>query len=232
MVRSINVKKLASIAMLLMAMASPSLAANEPQAILLAAGDITGCDDQDIKHAASTAAVLAREIRAAQQEHVPVKAVILGDLAYGEGTKAQFECFHRAWGKVLDESLSDPKSGVLPVPGNHDYKTQNGAAYYRYYESNRQVGPEHQPYYQLSFPAEWLILGLNSEIDGTAKSAQYAWLKKNLAASAEPCVLALWYLVLAGMATKKMTTSRAPNPSNKPKWRRLNPCSSPVGPRS
>lgn len=174
-----------------------SLAADKPQGILLAAGDITSCDAGDVERAGSTAALLKKEIDAARQQHIPVKVAVLGDLAYNDGTQAQFECFQRAWGKVLDESLADPKSDVLPVPGNHDYRVSQGKWFYRYFESNRWIGSEHHPYYQLTFPATatgaWRLFGLNSEIDSNSKSEQYAWLKKNLEASVERCVLAFWH---------------------------------------
>jgi hypothetical protein len=48
----------------------------------------------------------------------------------------------------------------------------------------------------LTFPAatgSWHLFGLNSEIESRSTSEQYIWLKKNLVASSEHCVLAFWH---------------------------------------
>ena len=48
-------------------------------------------------------------------------------LAYKHGSPQNFRCFDAAWGEFKDK--------ILPVPGNHDYETNNGAAYFRYFEA-------------------------------------------------------------------------------------------------
>lgn len=173
------------------------LAAGEPQAILLAAGDITGCDGEEMKSAAATAAVLAREIDVARKQRIPVKVVVLGDLAYEDGTKRQFACFRKTWGAVLAKKLADPAADVLPVPGNHDYGAPGAKWFFRTFERNVWIGAGRHPYYQLTFPENaagaWRLFGLNSEIGNARGSRQFRWLEPKLAASPERCVLAFWH---------------------------------------
>jgi hypothetical protein len=52
----------------------------------------------------------------------------LGDLAYDDGTSAEFaDCYHPAWGSF--------KARTRPVPGNHEYHTVDAAGFYGYFAS-------------------------------------------------------------------------------------------------
>ena len=49
----------------------------------------------------------------------------VGDLAYPDGTKENFECYDRTWGRV--------KSRTRPSPGNHEFHTEGATYYFSYF---------------------------------------------------------------------------------------------------
>src|SRR5689334_15232214 len=80
---------------------------------LLAAGDIGDCGGRP-------------DLTARIIEARPGTVLTLGDHAYSEGSADEFaECFARTWGRFKDR--------IRPVPGNHDYRQPNGAAYFEYF---------------------------------------------------------------------------------------------------
>jgi hypothetical protein len=97
------------------------LSAQQPIGILLAAGDIAKCNPASGKDEA-TAELLDTAI--AEAGVVPVRILALGDLAYDDGTEQQFKCFDASWGSKGKKQL------ILPVPGNHDYHTNDAAPYF------------------------------------------------------------------------------------------------------
>ena len=83
-------------------------------ATLVAAGDIAGCwwrwDD-------ATGRLL---------DQVDGTVLALGDLAYQDGDAAQFRaCYGPNWGRH--------RARTRPVIGNHDVRTDQGAAFYAYF---------------------------------------------------------------------------------------------------
>ena len=101
----------AALAGLLMAAGPSSPAAQPAPTIVLAAGDIAVCGRPG---AMRTAALLDR---------LAGTILAVGDLAYGEGTKAQFErCYGSTWGRH--------KARTRPVPGNHEYRSPGARPYF------------------------------------------------------------------------------------------------------
>lgn len=151
-------------------------APREPAVTILAAGDIAGCDTTGDEQ---TAAILAAN------PGVPVLA--LGDQAYPNGTPSDYaNCFDPSWGKL--------RARIHPVPGNHEYHTENASAYFAYFGAD--AGPSGNPasrgYYSFDLGA-WHIVALNSEQDIGANGAQLAWLRADLAATEKRCILAYWH---------------------------------------
>lgn len=107
----------------------------------------------------------------------------VGDNTQYRGTANEFKnCYAPSWGRV--------KGRTMPAPGNHDYGTQNAAAYFNYFGSN--AGPSGRGYYSYTAGA-WHVVSLNSEITGEAMTAQKKWLEADLADNPSVCTLAYWH---------------------------------------
>jgi hypothetical protein len=107
----------------------------------------------------------------------PTRVLTLGDNAYEDGSATDYSTkYNPNWGQE--------KSRTSPSPGNHDYHTANGAGYFGYFGV--------QPYYSFDIGA-WHLISLNGEISASAGSAQETWLKNDLAAHSNKCVLAYWH---------------------------------------
>jgi hypothetical protein len=102
-----------------------------PIAVLLAAGDISYCNDT---RADETARIIKHEIKAAREKDasVVIRVLALGDLAYNTGTAKQLECFRGHWGDFYDI--------LLPAPGNHEYESTNrdGKPYFDHFKKTEQ----------------------------------------------------------------------------------------------
>ena len=72
----------------------------EPTAVLVGAGDIADC--RDLSGAEATAKLL---------DEISGTVMAVGDLAYPDGTKENFQCYDKTWGRS--------KSRTRPAPGNH-----------------------------------------------------------------------------------------------------------------
>ena len=137
---------------------------------IVAAGDIGQC--YDAPAAASAAARTAALV-------TPEDALVLtlGDHAYDNGTPAEFaNCFHPTWGAFKDR--------IRPSPGNHDYNTPGAVGYFDYFGA--QAGPDRRGYYSFDHGG-WHFISLNTLVDVTAQSEQYAWLKADLARPPTAC---------------------------------------------
>ena len=134
--------------------------------VLIGAGDISECDsDND-------------ELTAQLLDAVPGTVFTTGDNAYESGTIEEFnDCYGPTWGRHKDRTK--------PVPGNHEYKTDNASGYFEYFNTI----PE---YYAYDL-GTWRIYALNSEIDVSESSSQMTWLREDLAANPAQCVLAYWH---------------------------------------
>jgi len=139
--------------------------------VLVGAGDIAGCTWTDDS---ATANLL---------DSIPGVVFTAGDDAYPNGTDADFSgCYDPTWGRH--------KARTRPSPGNHDFRTGDGAAYYAYF--GPVAGDSGFGYYSYDF-AGWHIISLNSNIAMNVGSAQEQWLRTDLAQHPAPCTLAYWH---------------------------------------
>jgi len=171
--------------------------------VLLAVGDFMSCDGASRLHARDNVTTMVREISAAREKGLPVAILMLGDLAYDHGSKRDFECFEEEVVVELSKALPDPRTALMPVPGNHDMETNFGKWFYVAFRDNRWVGDgrpgDDKGYYSAAFPdgmagGAWRLLGINSQIDTNAGSRQYRWLKRTLDGITERCILAFWHM--------------------------------------
>jgi acid phosphatase type 7 len=149
--------------------------------VLVGAGDIGRCDStNDDDTAALVASLVASQ---------PALVFTLGDDAYNSGTDEEFrDCFGPSWGRFKDRI-------ALPVPGNHEYGTENAQGYRNYF------GPaavrDGNTWYSQDI-GSWHVVVLDATCDQVAggcdpDSPQVQWLRADLAASEAKCTLALWH---------------------------------------
>ncbi len=132
----------------------------------------------------------------------PTAVLALGDDQYYCGSLTAFQkSYALSWGKV--------KSITKPVPGNHEYITSPGsvpstgctsanagaAGYFNYYGS--LAGPSGKGYYSYDIGA-WHLIALNSQCNSVggcgSGSAQESWLRSDLSAHPNQCILAYWHV--------------------------------------
>lgn len=139
-----------------------------PRTSLVTAGDIASCWWRGDE---ATARLLDR-----------IDGVVapLGDLVYQDGTPGQFaRCYGPTWGRH--------RARTRPTPGNHDYRTREGAGYWGYFGAN--AGERGKGWYAYDLDG-WRVLVLNSEAPIGAESEQVRWLRAELAAHPSRCTLA------------------------------------------
>jgi hypothetical protein len=144
-------------------------------AVLVGAGDIADC--RDLAGAEATAKLL---------EQTPGTVMAVGDLAYPDGTKENFACYDKTWGRV--------KSRTRPAPGNHEFHSAGAAYYFDYFGA--AAGDPKLGYYGYEL-GTWHIIVLNSECEAiggcNAGSQQEKWLRADLAAHPAACTLAYFH---------------------------------------
>jgi 3',5'-cyclic AMP phosphodiesterase CpdA len=152
----------------------------QPTFLVALAGDIAQCHD-----APASASAAAKTAALVNTQDVVV--LTLGDNAYEVGSPVEFaNCFHPTWGAFKDR--------IHPAPGNHDYYTAGAEGYFSYFGA--QAGPDRRGYYSFDYNG-WHFISLDSLIDVSAVSAQYQWLKADLASSAGAlCTIAYWHYPL------------------------------------
>lgn len=157
--------------------AAPPPEAGEAPVTIVAAGDIADCgsDGTQFPQAALTAALVEPTDRA---------VLTIGDNTYPVGAPKEFEdCFEPTWGRFRDR--------IRPSPGNHDYMTTGADGYFGYFGA--AAGPERRGYYSFDLGG-WHFVSLNSNVEAGVDSAQYEWLRADLAASADAlCTLVYWH---------------------------------------
>jgi hypothetical protein len=143
--------------------------------VLVGAGDIADC--RDLSGAEATAKLL---------DQIPGTVMAVGDLAYPDGTKENFECYDHTWGRQ--------KTRTRPAPGNHEFHSSAATPYFDYFGS--VAGAPGDGYYSYELGA-WHIVVLNSEcvdVGGCGPgSRQETWLRADLAAHPVSCTLAYWH---------------------------------------
>jgi fibronectin type 3 domain-containing protein len=129
----------------------------------------------------------------------PVAVLPLGDSQYDSGTAAEYSGSYDATGWGTDKSISRPSTG------NHEYRTAGATDYYAYFGPN--AGDPQTGYYSWDVPvpnaASWHMIALNSECavlgGGSitagcgAGSSQESWLRADLAAHKNQCIVAYWH---------------------------------------
>jgi Calcineurin-like phosphoesterase len=157
------------------ALSSSATAPADQTAILAGAGDIADC--KDLSGAEATAKLL---------DKIPGTVFAVGDLAYPDGTKENFECYDKTWGRA--------KSRTRPAPGNHEFHSSAATPYFDYFGA--AAGDPKTGYYSYELGA-WHIIVLNSECKDVggceAGSPQEKWLRADLTTHPVACTLAYWH---------------------------------------
>jgi len=153
----------------------PATAPTDQTAILVGAGDIADC--KDLSGAEATAKLL---------DQIPGTVMAVGDLAYPDGSKENFVCYDKTWGRV--------KSRTRPAPGNHEFRSAGASPYFDYFGA--AAGNPKTGYYSYEL-GTWHIIVLNSECKDAGGcepgSPQEKWLRSDLAAHPAACTLAYWH---------------------------------------
>jgi hypothetical protein len=182
----------------LVAKASFSKSAPSSDAILVGAGDIADCTD--LAGAEATAKLL---------EQNPGTVMAVGDLAYPDGTKENFECYDKTWGRV--------KSRTRPAVGNHEFHSTGATFYFQYFGSI--AGNSKDGFYSYEL-GKWHIVVLNSECTEVGGcnpgSREEKWLRADLAAHPTACTLAYWHKPFFSSGSK-----HGDDPEIKPIWQAL-----------
>lgn len=143
--------------------------------VLVGAGDIAWCGD--LSGAQETAKLL---------DAIPGTVFAAGDLAYEGGTYEEFRnCYGPTWGRF--------KARTRPAPGNHEYNGSSAVGYFQYW--GKQAGDPGKGYYSYDLGG-WHIVALNTnckipQLGGCGEgSPEEIWLKQDLAAHPDACILA------------------------------------------
>ena len=144
-------------------------------ATIVAAGDIAMCSDS------------GDEGTAALVDSLPGTVLPLGDLAYNDGSKADFDnCYAPTWGRFKDRSR--------PTTGNHEYVQKGAVPYFDYW--GPVAGDRSKGWYSFDV-GTWHLIALNStcnSVGGCGKgSPMEHWLKADLAGTRAHCILAYWH---------------------------------------
>jgi hypothetical protein len=170
-------------------------AARPKPATIVAAGDIS----KDRMADQQLTARLVHSLR-------PTRVLALGDLQYPAGSYRDFLAYYDpTWGRFKDKTI--------PAPGNHEYETPGARGYLRYF--GKRARPLGHTYFSRSV-AGWHIVSLDSNIEHDARSPQLRWLRRDLAAARQDCVLALWHHPRFSSGVK-----HGGDPSVTPLWRAL-----------
>ena len=142
-----------------------------PTRTLLAVGDIASCTSDGDEQ---TAALVSR---------IPGTIAVLGDIAYENGSEADFtNCFEPSWGGLVPR--------IKAALGNHEYNTA-GAAH-----AFQEFNLPWNGWYSYTLGA-WHVIVLNtncSHVGGCERdSPQGRWLQADLAAHPARCTLAYWH---------------------------------------
>jgi len=163
--------------------------AHAQDAVLLVAGDIAACVYESDE---ATAKLIDKS---------EGLILTLGDNVQTRGAMTEYiNCFEPTWGRHKDR--------IRPVPGNHDWVPDGGAAYFEYFGA--AAGEAEKGWYSFNYGA-WHIVALNSMLDASSRSEQMEWLRNDLAANPAECILAYFHHPVfssgAGGLTSRMKTA-------------------------
>lgn len=152
--------------------------------VLIGAGDIADCTE--LAGAEATAKLI---------ESNPGAVMAVGDLAYPDGTKENFDCYDKTWGRF--------KSRTRPAVGNHEFHSTSATYYFQYF--GPVAGDFKDGFYSYDLGA-WHIIVLNSECDEVggcgAGSREEKWLRADLAAHPSACTLSYFHKPLFSSGAK------------------------------
>jgi acid phosphatase type 7 len=175
-----------------------SSSAEDKTAVLVGAGDIADCSR--LAGAEATAKLI---------EQIPGTVMAIGDLAYPDGSKENFACYDRTWGRF--------KARTRPAVGNHEFHSTGATFYFEYFGAG--AGDPKGGFYSYEL-GEWHIVVLNSEckeVGGCqAGSRQEKWLRADLAAHPTACALAYFHKPLFSSGA-----THGNDPELKPLWQAL-----------
>lgn len=142
-----------------------------PDVTVVAAGDIARCNQAST---AGTARLL---------DQIPGSVLTLGDHTYPTGSPESFrDCYGPTWGRH--------QSRTFAAPGNHDWEVASGAPYFGFF--GLSAGPPGVGFYGFTLGG-WRLLSLNSNVPAHEGSAQYEWVRNELATNSSSCTLAYWH---------------------------------------
>lgn len=154
--------------------------------VFMGVGDIARCG---VSGDEGTAAIIDSLLVVDSIAKVDDAVFTLGDNVYESGTAREFaQCFTPSWGKPNGRIMRK----IHPIPGNHEYVTNNAAPYFAYFGD--KAGPNGKGYYSYDI-GEWHAVALNSELPaiapgGKAALEQEDWLKKDLKDHPAKCTVA------------------------------------------
>lgn len=142
-----------------------------PDITVLAAGDIARCGEASTE---GTARLIDR---------IPGSVLTLGDHTYPTGSSQSFrDCYGPTWGRHASRTFA--------APGNHDWEVASGAPYFGFF--GLAAGPPGVGFYGFTLGG-WRLLSLNSNVPAHVGSAQYEWVRNELATNNSFCTLAYWH---------------------------------------
>jgi acid phosphatase type 7 len=175
-----------------------SLSLVDGPSVLVGAGDIADCSG--LAGAEATAKLI---------EQIPGTVMAIGDLAYPDGSKENFTCYDKTWGRF--------KARTRPAVGNHDFHSTGATFYFQYFGA--AAGDPQDGFYSYEL-GDWHIVVLNSEckeVGGCqAGSRQEKWLRSDLAAHPTACALAYFHKPLFSSGL-----THGNDPELKPLWQAL-----------
>lgn len=105
----------------------------------------------------------------------------LGDNAYPDATAEDYaNCYDPSWGRF--------KARTKPVPGNREYYSPGANGYFDYFGA--AAGDPTKGYYSFDLGA-WHIVVINDNVAFKPGTAQEIWLRQDLAAHPNKCILAM-----------------------------------------
>ncbi|MBD8869702.1 metallophosphoesterase family protein [Nocardioides donggukensis] len=151
-------------------LAAGSVAAEDPVRVV-AVGDIACPPDRQQTATTCRHRQTARLARDLSPDHV----IALGDLQYEKGRL-------RAFRRSYDESWGRLKAITHPVPGNHEYYTEEARGFYRYFGTEA-------PGYGAWDAGSWRVYSLNSNCGAVNCKRQVRWLERDLEQNPGRCRL-------------------------------------------
>jgi len=161
---------------------APELTVTSSDPVVMTAGDIA------CKPGAAVTATTCHQARTAgllTAEPWLSSVLMLGDGQYEDGSLEEYtgpDGYDATWGRL--------KAITRPTPGNHDYHVLGAPGYFAYFGTVANLAENGVYSFDLG---SWHLISLNSEISAAVGSPQEQWLRADLAATEQSCILAYWH---------------------------------------